>query len=55
MTNLASLAAASTVETLNAGVETYYEIDMMVIDTGAGADNDVQGKTASFAFTWTLS
>jgi len=51
----ASAAHAPTCNTLNAATEVQYEIDIQLPDTGAGADNDVQGKTATFAFTWTLS
>ena len=42
-------------DTLNAGTEVYYEVDIQLPDTGAGNENDVQGKTATFGFTWTLS
>ena len=45
----------TTVDTLNAGTEVYYEVDIQLPDTGAGNENDVQGKTATFGFTWTLS
>src|SRR2546421_11882907 len=55
LTAMAALPAATTVATLNAATEVQYEIDIQLPDTGAGADNDVQGKTATFAFTWTLS
>jgi predicted ribosomally synthesized peptide with SipW-like signal peptide len=55
LTAMAALPAATTVATLNAGTEVEYEIDIELPDTGAGNDNDVQGKTATFAFTWTLS
>jgi len=55
LTAMAALPAATTVATLTAGTEVEYEIDIQLPDTGAGADNDVQGKTATFAFTWTLS
>jgi len=55
LTAMAALPASTTVATLNAATEVWYEIDIQLPDTGAGADNDVQGKTATFAFTWTLS
>jgi predicted ribosomally synthesized peptide with SipW-like signal peptide len=55
LTAMAALPATTTVATLNAATEVQYEIDIQLPDTGAGADNDVQGKTATFAFTWTLS
>ena len=55
LTAMAALPASTTVATLNAATEVWYEIDIQLPDTGAGADNDVQGKTATFAFTWSLS
>jgi len=45
----------TTVDSLAAAAEVFYEIDIQLPDTGAGNENDVQGKTATFGFTWTLS
>jgi predicted ribosomally synthesized peptide with SipW-like signal peptide len=56
LTDLATRTAANTtVDTINAGNEVYYQVDIQLPDTGAGLENDVQGKTATFGFTWTLS